>query len=141
MVDHTNADAADPQDVTHAQIGQVAERTSLSIRTIRHYDEVGLIVPSDRSAGGFRLYTEQDVQRLLLVRKMKPLGFSLEEMRTLLDAVEALADTSTHAEARAAAKAIVLVYHQQAEQRCGRLRSELVAAEEFAARLAAQAST
>ena len=63
------------------QIGQVAERTELSIKTIRHYDEVGLVTPSERSAGGFRLYTEADVQRLLVIRRMKPLGFSLEEMK------------------------------------------------------------
>ncbi|WP_043368340.1 MerR family DNA-binding transcriptional regulator, partial [Mycolicibacterium conceptionense] len=47
------------------QIGEVAARTELSIKTIRHYDEVGLVTPSARSAGGFRLYTADDVNRLL----------------------------------------------------------------------------
>ena len=46
------------------QIGTVAERVGLSLRTIRHYEEVGLVVPSGRSAGGFRLYTDGDVERL-----------------------------------------------------------------------------
>jgi len=46
------------------QIGEVADRTQLSLRTIRHYDEVGLVPPSARSEGGFRLYTEADVERL-----------------------------------------------------------------------------
>ncbi len=46
------------------RIGEVADRVGLSLRTIRHYDEIGLVVPSDRSAGGFRLYTEADVVRL-----------------------------------------------------------------------------
>jgi len=68
----------------HLQIGEVAERTKLSLRTIRHYEEVGLVPPSARSKGGFRLYAETDVQRLLLIRKMKPLGFTLEEMAGLL---------------------------------------------------------
>jgi DNA-binding transcriptional MerR regulator len=68
----------------HLQIGEVAARTELSIKTIRHYDEVGLVVPSARSAGGFRLYTTGDVDRLLAIRRMKPLGFSLDEMRQLL---------------------------------------------------------
>ena len=45
------------------QIGEVAERTGLSLRTIRYYEEVGLAVPSARSQGGFRLYTEPDVGR------------------------------------------------------------------------------
>ena len=45
------------------QIGQVAEATGLSLKTIRHYDEVGLVTPSERSPGGFRLYTTADVDR------------------------------------------------------------------------------
>ena len=48
-------------DDMHMQIGQVAQKTELSIRTVRHYDDVGLVTPSARSAGGFRLYTETDV--------------------------------------------------------------------------------
>jgi len=73
------------------QIGEVAARTELSLRSLRHWEEVGLLPPSGRSEGGFRLYTEADVERILLVRRMKPLGFSLEEMRQVLDDVTALA--------------------------------------------------
>lgn len=71
------------------QIGAVAERTELSIRTLRHYDDVGLVRPSGRSVGGFRLYTQTDVDRLLLIRRMKPLGFTLDEMAALLSAADA----------------------------------------------------
>jgi MerR family copper efflux transcriptional regulator len=46
---------------THRQTGLVAERTELSIRTLRHYDEVGLVRPSARTSSGSRLYTEDDV--------------------------------------------------------------------------------
>lgn len=67
------------------QIGEVAERAGLSLRTVRYYEEVGLAAPSQRSGGGFRLYSEDDVQRLLLVKRMKPLGLSLDEMCELLD--------------------------------------------------------
>lgn len=56
----------------HMQIGEVAARTELSLRTIRHYEETGLVTPSARSRGGFRLYTEADVARLMVVRRMKP---------------------------------------------------------------------
>lgn len=70
-------------------IGELAERTQLSLRTIRHYDEVGLLKPAGRTDGGFRLYTEDDVSRLLLIRRMKPLGFSLEEMSELLALIAA----------------------------------------------------
>lgn len=72
------------------RIGDVAERTSLSLRTLRHYDEMGLVEPSARTHGGFRLYTEDDVSRLMLVRRMKPLGYTLEEMRELLLVVDAV---------------------------------------------------
>ena len=72
------------------QIGEVAQATSLSIRTIRWYGEVGLVEPSARSKGGFRLYTQADVERLQLVKRMKPLEFTLEEMRDLLGVVDEL---------------------------------------------------
>ncbi|SDB79742.1 DNA-binding transcriptional regulator, MerR family [Raineyella antarctica] len=72
-------------------IGVVAERTGLSLRTLRHYDEIGLVHPTGRTDGGFRLYSEADVERLLLIRRMKPLGFSLQEMQDLLTLTDALA--------------------------------------------------
>ncbi|HSN43516.1 MAG TPA: MerR family transcriptional regulator, partial [Propionibacteriaceae bacterium] len=81
-------------------IGAVATRTQLSIRTIRHYDDVGLVRPSGRSVGGFRLYTQPDVDRLLLIRRMKPLGFTLDEMADLLaitDAHQTSPDAATTA--------------------------------------------
>jgi DNA-binding transcriptional MerR regulator len=72
------------------QIGQVATRIGLSLRTIRYYDEMDVITPSARSPGGFRLYTKFDVQRLALVKKLKPLEFSLDQIRQLLSVIEAL---------------------------------------------------
>ncbi|WP_417234297.1 MerR family transcriptional regulator [Arthrobacter sp.] len=82
-------------------IGDLAEATGLSLRTIRHYDEVGLLPATTRSGGGFRIYTESDLQRMLVIRSMKPLGFTLEEMGELLDAMDALAADGGDAEARA----------------------------------------
>ena len=71
-------------------IGELAENTGLSLRTIRHYDEVGLVKPSGRTEGGFRLYSQEDLSRLLLIRRMKPLGFSLGEMTELLSIIDIL---------------------------------------------------
>ena len=65
-------------------IGELAERTGLSLRTIRHYDDVGLLPASARTDGGFRVYSEADAARLMLIKQMKPLGFSLEEMAEIL---------------------------------------------------------
>ncbi|TFD66523.1 MerR family transcriptional regulator [Cryobacterium ruanii] len=69
-------------------IGELAEKTGLSLRTIRHYDEVGLLKASARTAGGFRLYLPEDFTRLMLIRRMKPLGFTLDEMTGLLAVID-----------------------------------------------------
>jgi len=80
-----------PEQGSMMQIGKFADRSGVSIHTLRHYDDVGLLRPSGRSDGGFRLYTEEDLERFLVIRRMKPLGFSLEEMRQVLEVVDALA--------------------------------------------------
>lgn len=75
-------------------IGELAEATGLSLRTIRHYDEMGLLPDTTRTEGGFRVFTSSDLERLLVVRSMKPLGFTLEQMAELLEIVDHLsADT------------------------------------------------
>lgn len=71
-------------------IGEVAARTELSLRSLRHWEEVGLLPPSGRTDGGFRLYTEEDVAKILVIRRMKPLGFSLEQMKDVLDRLAVL---------------------------------------------------
>ncbi|MGC5345578.1 MerR family transcriptional regulator [Streptomyces sp. DT24] len=117
----------------HLRIGEVAARTELSLRTIRHYDEAGLVTPSARSQGGFRLYTEDDVARLMLIRRMKPLGFTLDEMRDLLAATDRLdsGDPVTGAE-RAALLERVRHFERAAAERVAHLRTQLSRAEEFA---------
>jgi MerR family copper efflux transcriptional regulator len=115
----------------HLQIGAVAERTELSIRTLRHYEEVGLVVPSARTVGGFRLYTEADVDRLRTIRRMKPLGFTLDEMRQLLTSLDVLADPDAAPVARSAAATFLAECHARAAQSCEQLRKQLAYAEEF----------
>jgi len=70
------------------QIGAAAERVGLSLRTVRYWDEVGLVRPSARTDGGFRLYSEVDIEMLRVVMSMKPLGLTLEEMAELLSFLE-----------------------------------------------------
>ncbi len=112
------------------QIGEAAERVGLSIRTIRHYEEAGLIVPSARSDGGFRLYTEPDLDRLAVVKRMKPLGFTLDEMRDLLAVLDAL-DAATGVD-RAALLDRLDMFHTAATTRVIALRDQLAMAEGFA---------
>lgn len=75
-------------NVALLQIGDVAERVGLSIRTLRHWEDVGLVQPAERSKGGFRLYSDADVEHLLVAKSMKPLGLALEEMAELLRLLE-----------------------------------------------------
>ncbi|WP_017794007.1 MerR family transcriptional regulator [Leucobacter salsicius] len=110
------------------QIGELAERTELSLRTLRHYDEIGLLEPTGRSEGGFRLYTEGDYERLMLIRRMKPLGYSLEQMRDLLRAMDA---TLTESYSGAEAMQLLAEFLTDAEQRRAKLEKQLAAADEF----------
>ncbi|WP_327712848.1 MerR family transcriptional regulator [Streptomyces sp. NBC_00464] len=126
-------------DDKHMQIGEVAARTELSLRTIRHYEETGLVVPSARSQGGFRLYTESDVQRLMVIRRMKPLGFTLDQMRDLLDATDRLdAGADLDAGEREGLLDRVREYERAAAEQVTRLRIQLSRAEEFAGTLRAR---
>jgi DNA-binding transcriptional MerR regulator len=108
------------------QIGEVAARVGLSLRTIRHWDEVGLVVPSERSAGGFRLYTEADIERLTLVKTLKPLEFSLEQMRELLDTIDAIeADTGEDSAHTAELMRRLAMYRAAADGRVEALRAQV----------------
>ncbi|MFF9803424.1 MerR family transcriptional regulator [Streptomyces rochei] len=111
----------------------------MSLRTIRHYEDTGLVMPSARSQGGFRLYTETDVARLMVIRRMKPLGFTLDEMRALLDATDRLdsGEELLPGEREELLKRIQ-GFEQAAQQRVENLRTQLARAEEFAATLAAR---
>ena len=67
-------------------VGQVAETFGVTVRTLHHYDEVGLLHPSERTPAGYRLYTGEDLQRLSTIVVFRRLDFSLEEIGELLDA-------------------------------------------------------
>lgn len=115
----------------YLRIGQVAERTELSLKTIRHYDEVGLVQPSARSGGGFRLYTDADIERLLVIRRMKPLGFTLAEMKQLLECLDTLDDSRAGGDRRDGVAGELVAFRQKARESAERLRRQLAYAEEF----------
>ena len=66
-------------------VGQVAETFGVTVRTLHHYDAVGLVVPSARTHAGYRLYTDADLTRLASVVTYRRLGLSLDEVQALLD--------------------------------------------------------
>jgi DNA-binding transcriptional MerR regulator len=79
-----------------ATVGAVARLVGISVRTLHHYDEIGLVVPSSRTAAGYRTYSAADVERLYSVLSYRALGFPLEEIQVLLDdpSVDAVAHLS-----------------------------------------------
>jgi MerR family transcriptional regulator, thiopeptide resistance regulator len=67
------------------RIGEVAAATGLTVRTLHHYDEIGLLRPSARSDAGYRLYSDGDVRRLYRIVAFRRLGLALDEIGALLD--------------------------------------------------------
>src|SRR4051812_40268424 len=67
------------------QIGEVARRTALSVDSIRFYERQRLLPAPERSEGRFRLYTSADIERLQFIREIQGLGFTLREIKELLD--------------------------------------------------------
>jgi DNA-binding transcriptional MerR regulator len=80
MTDETTAASG------YLQIGEAAERAKLTQRTLRYYEEKGLLHPPTRMEGGFRLYSEEDMDRVDRIRQLKDLlGFSLADIKEMLE--------------------------------------------------------
>ena len=75
-------------------VGEVAKKMDVSVRTLQHYDKVGLLSPSAMSGGGRRLYTGKDIVKLHQILSLKHLGFSLDDIRDRLIPLDAPADVA-----------------------------------------------
>jgi DNA-binding transcriptional MerR regulator len=113
------------------RIGELAERTGLSLPTLRHYDETRLLSPSARTSGNFRLYSEADYEKLMVIRRMKPLGFSVDQMRELLVVVEGLRSPDVTGDEREALLSQLRIFIADATERRDRLQRQLERADEF----------
>ncbi|TFC28909.1 MerR family transcriptional regulator [Cryobacterium sp. TMT1-3] len=120
-------------------IGELAEKTGLSLRTIRHYDEVGLLKASARTEGGFRLYSPDDFARLMLIRRMKPLGFTLDEMTALLAVIDTRQNGGLDADAPETRQQLDAFIAETVARR-QKLHDQLGMADEFLELLRAQMS-
>lgn len=69
-------------------IGALSQRTGVKIETIRYYEKIALLPPPPRTQGGHRLYPDDHLKRLSFIRRSRELGFTLDEIRNLLDLVE-----------------------------------------------------
>jgi len=74
------------------KIGQLAKQAGISINTLRHYDKEGLLKPSGESEGGYRLYNDKDVAKLIQILMMKELGFGLADIKKRMNAFDTPAD-------------------------------------------------
>ncbi|MBC2959047.1 MerR family transcriptional regulator [Nocardioides deserti] len=132
--------AGDTRSAPALHIGEVASRTELSLRSLRHWEEVGLLHPSGRTDGGFRLYTEEDVEKILVIRRMKPLGFTLEEMRSVMTDIEVLRDPGAGPAEREQARGRLEVVRADGAGRRERLARQLAMADEFIELLTAESA-
>jgi len=73
------------REVVCFKVGELADRTGLTVRTLHHYDEIGLLKPSGRTAAGHRLYGEAEVRRLHQIASLRHLGLALDKVRACLD--------------------------------------------------------
>jgi DNA-binding transcriptional MerR regulator len=98
------------------KIGDLARRTRLTVRTLRHYDALGLLLPSARTSGGHRVYTARDVARLQQIVSLRQMGFPLAEIGRLLKRRDVSALAVMRAHIRRLRETIVLQ-----EQLCARM--------------------
>ena len=121
----------DPGDsVGIHQIGEIARLTHLSLRTLRYWEEVGLIRPTSRTTGGFRLYSKEELVRVQLVRDMKPADLTIEELRELADIVDEVRSGGSPGNApRSEAISSLEVYITRVRNRCEVLRGRINDAE------------
>jgi DNA-binding transcriptional MerR regulator len=79
------------------KIGTLAKRTGTNVPTIRYYEEIGLLRPADRQAGGQRVYDDADVKRLTFIRRCRDFGFPIEQVRSLVGLVQDPQSSCLHA--------------------------------------------
>lgn len=111
-----------------SRVGEVAENLGVSPRTIKYYEEIGLVEPEERSPGGFRLYGEREVERLGRILKMKSMGYSLAAIREILTVRDAAQEADKVTVLRTATEHL-REREREVEERIRRMREDLKKAE------------
>jgi MerR family Zn(II)-responsive transcriptional regulator of zntA len=116
-----NEEKADTASLSpQLQIGEIARRAAVSIRTVRYYEERGLLSPSSSTSGGIRLYTARDANRLIFIRRLKTLGLSIEEMKLCLGAI---GPDSPHKARVKSTRKLLTMQREKLEKQIGELTS------------------
>ena len=113
------------------KIGEVAARVGLSLRTIRFYEEEGLVVPDTRTVGGFRLYSITAVNRLEIIKRIKPLGFTVEEMGDVLILLDTVGEENLEPRERAALAVELDAHRERVETKSADLQAKAARGREF----------
>ncbi|MCD1286455.1 MerR family transcriptional regulator [Brevibacterium sp. CCUG 69071] len=111
-------------------IGEMAEKSGMSSRTLRHYEEIGLIPATGRTEGGFRVYTDEDFRRLMTIRRMKALNYTTGEMGELLTLLDILESSAPNAERSSAREQLVALLDDAVAKR-EKLARQVERADEF----------
>ncbi|GAA1859707.1 MerR family transcriptional regulator [Brevibacterium marinum] len=111
-------------------IGEMTEKSGLSSRTLRHYEDIGLIPATGRTEGGFRVYTDEDFRRLMTIRRMKALSYSTAEMGELLAQLDILEGDLPDGE-REKARRNLMALLDDADARREKLARQVERADEF----------
>ena len=117
----------EPKDLS--QIGGVAEKLGVSTRTIKYYEELGLVSPENRSPGGFRLYNSADVERLQRILRLKGMGFSLAAIREFLSVRDAAREEATREDVLAQTTEHLRSREREVAERIAKTREDLKSAE------------
>jgi DNA-binding transcriptional MerR regulator len=109
----------------------VADKVTLSLRTTRYYAEEGLLPTIGQDVAGAPLYDDEAIDRLLLVKKMKPLGFTLEEMRALITLRDEATSADVAPERRAELQDRLRSWVSLGEEKLRSLEEQVLVAESF----------
>ena len=110
------------------RIGEVARRTELPAKTIRYYEDAGLVQPAERAVNGYRDYGDRDVHTLRFIQRARSLGFSMEACRTLLSLYQ------DHERSSADVKALARDHLRDIERKIAELESLRVVLSDLVAR-------
>src|SRR3990172_1428516 len=142
---HRRTPTAATEEEPYLQIGEVAERTKVTQRTLRFYEEKGLLKPPSRMEGGFRLYSEADIQRVEQIKRLQQLlGFALAEIKEMVEAEEVLMQLRTQYRPEAAVsqkKAQLLRAIEVTEHQYGLIRQKVNALTEMQSKMEERLAT
>lgn len=120
------------------RIGQLAKKAGVNVQTIRFYEREGLLAAPSRTASGYRAYTVSDLERVRVIRVCQRVGFTLKDVRVVLEPHEVLASRAGAPSARSAARDKMLSF---ARQRLAQIEEKLAALTQMRTDMAALVAT